>query len=221
MITLGYTTNWTDRQGKIIISLWWKIVKKTGQNGCGGTVEKGVYNSMNLAMYSYGGQNPIKYVDPDGRNFGMPLITDGESYLNQQAGFKPASPEEQKAYEEMHTRNNFLFGIAIDAGGFFVPALKVTKLFAAGEIAEAVIPAIVAADSAAGAAISTAEAINHKEVNPVLKFFQGLIGAIFGGADANSVPETAAAIKGAADAIMSAPAAAEKVIPNNQNEECK
>jgi hypothetical protein len=66
MITLGYTTNWTDRQGKIIISLWWKIVKKTGQNGCGDTVEKGVYNSMNLALFTYGGQNPVRMFDPDG-----------------------------------------------------------------------------------------------------------------------------------------------------------
>jgi hypothetical protein len=27
----------------------------------------GVYNTVNLNLYHYAGQNPVKYVDPDGR----------------------------------------------------------------------------------------------------------------------------------------------------------
>ena len=32
------------------------------------SVEKGVFDSLNLAVYSYGHQNPVKFLDPDGND---------------------------------------------------------------------------------------------------------------------------------------------------------
>jgi RHS repeat-associated protein len=40
--------------------------QNSGKNGSGDTVEKGVYNSMNLSLYSYAGQNPVILLDPNG-----------------------------------------------------------------------------------------------------------------------------------------------------------
>jgi len=39
----------------------------------GGEPNGGVYNSMNLGLMSYAAQNPVRYVDPDGKSFAHAL----------------------------------------------------------------------------------------------------------------------------------------------------
>ena len=54
--------------------------------------EGGIYNTVNLSVYHYGGNNPVKYVDPDGRELYNSSITLDEyndsSFLKQQYTWK-------------------------------------------------------------------------------------------------------------------------------------
>ena len=54
----------------------------------------GIFNSVNLALYHYSGNNPIKYTDPDGRDHGIP--SDVQRILDKPAGALPYEPEKWK-----------------------------------------------------------------------------------------------------------------------------
>jgi RHS repeat-associated protein len=68
-------------------------VKKQNQNlpGMGG-----VFNIVNLHTYHYAGNNPVKYVDPDGR---MPVPKNNNEYIQ---------ILRQKGYSDVQIANNFL-----------------------------------------------------------------------------------------------------------------
>lgn len=47
--------------------------------------EDGIYNTVNFNVYHYGGNNPIKYTDPDGRNIAFsvdPKLADGNGHTS-------------------------------------------------------------------------------------------------------------------------------------------
>jgi len=44
-------------------------------------VGKGQANSMNFALFTYAGQNPIIYLDPDGKMFGVDDVIEGEMVI--------------------------------------------------------------------------------------------------------------------------------------------
>lgn len=48
----------------------------------------GIYNSVNLNLYHYGGNNPIKYVDPDGRESGIPINSNAALGFGHTGGFE-------------------------------------------------------------------------------------------------------------------------------------
>ena len=50
----------------------------------------GIFNPVNLALYHYSGNNPIKYTDPDGRDHGIP--SDVQRILDKRAGALPYEP---------------------------------------------------------------------------------------------------------------------------------
>ncbi|WP_318663340.1 RHS repeat-associated core domain-containing protein [Treponema sp.] len=51
----------------------------------------GIFNPVNLALYHYSGNNPVKYTDPDGRDHGIP--SDVQRILDKRAGALPYEPE--------------------------------------------------------------------------------------------------------------------------------
>jgi hypothetical protein len=79
----------------------------------------GIYNYVNMHVYHYGGNNPIKYVDPNGREMGMPSDVERILVEREQTQGKEFETIEQAAidfaitYNDDSIRQNREFGASI------------------------------------------------------------------------------------------------------------
>jgi len=181
------------------------------------SVGKGVYDSKHLALYSYAALNPVRYVDPDG-NQSMEFLNylDTDATLNRAAGIQPQSPEDEEAIRQYRTAA----GIVLDVATIPIAFSKINDLVKAGKYAETLLPLATVGLASWGIDISKRK-LKGQDVNPVEEFIQSSLSFIFGLKEVKNPIEAANVAKSGAEAVNTAPAAAETIKQQSQEEECK